>query len=253
MDQINTIRHRGVKCCKLDVEGRALVVDNGALIRENKFKMFLMTAMKLTIRYSRNIIEVANRIRAEKQAMVRRIVGSYRRWQHDLIVLLRTRQPRRIYWVYDPIGNSGKSLLSSDLVATHSALRLENCKTADAAYAYNGQKLVLFDFARTSIDVINYGLIESLKNGCIFSSKYESCMKLFDYPEVVVFANFDCPPGKFSNDRIYTIYIHESGPDRERQMELVNEEVTIHQHADVIDITDDDFECIENVINKFKE
>jgi hypothetical protein len=53
LDQINTIRHRGVKCCKLDVEGRALVVDNGALIRENKFKMFLMTAMKLTIAMNR--------------------------------------------------------------------------------------------------------------------------------------------------------------------------------------------------------
>ena len=53
LDQINTIRHRGVKCCKLDVEGRAPVVDNGALIRENKFKMFLMTAMKLTIAMNR--------------------------------------------------------------------------------------------------------------------------------------------------------------------------------------------------------
>ena len=50
---MNTIGHRGVKYCKLDVEGRALVVDNGALIRENKFKMFLMTAMKLTIAMNR--------------------------------------------------------------------------------------------------------------------------------------------------------------------------------------------------------
>ena len=37
----------------MDVEGRALVVDNDALIRENKFKMFLMTAMKLTIAINR--------------------------------------------------------------------------------------------------------------------------------------------------------------------------------------------------------
>ena len=59
LDQINTIRHRGVKldrgvkCCKRDVEGRTLVVNNGALIRENKFKMFMMTAMKLTIAMNR--------------------------------------------------------------------------------------------------------------------------------------------------------------------------------------------------------
>ena len=46
-------------------------------------------------------------------------------------------------------------------------------------------------------------------------------MKIFDYPEVIVYANFDCPPGKFSNDRIELIYIHESGPERERQMALL--------------------------------
>ncbi len=102
---------------------------------------------------------------------MRRINGAYSQWQHELITLISHRHPRRIYWIYDPIGNTSKSLLLCDLVATHNALQLENYKTADAAYAYNGQKVVVFDFSRVSIDVIIYGLIESIKNGCIFSSK----------------------------------------------------------------------------------
>ena len=89
--------------------------------------------------------------------MVRRIKGPLRQWQHDLCTLIATRHSWRIYWVYDPVGNTGKSLLSCDLVATHGALRLENCKTADDAYTYNGQKIVVFDFRRVNIDVINYG------------------------------------------------------------------------------------------------
>ena len=115
------------------------------------------------IRDHKHITEVARRIRAKENAMVRRIPGAYRQWQHDFILAIQTRNQRCIYWVYDLVGNSGKSLLSSDLVATYGALRLENCKTADAAYAYNGQRIVTFDFSRCIVEVINYGLIESGK------------------------------------------------------------------------------------------
>ena len=38
LDQINKMKHRGIKCCKLDIEGKAQIVNDGALIGENKFQ-----------------------------------------------------------------------------------------------------------------------------------------------------------------------------------------------------------------------
>ena len=44
--------------------------------------------------------------------------------------------------------------------------------------------------------------MENLKNGRLFSSKYNSRLKLFPRPHVVVFANFAEPENAFSADRL---------------------------------------------------
>ena len=46
---------------------------------------------------------------------------------------------------------------------------------ANFAFAYNNEPYVVFDLARVNDDkFINWGTIECMKNGCIFSGKYES-------------------------------------------------------------------------------
>lgn len=107
---------------------------------------------------------------------------------------------REIYWVYDPKGGCGKTDLANHLISNNNFLVFGNAKTADVALAWNGEN-VIFDYSRSQQDHINYGVIEDIKNGRIFSGKYQSCTKLYARPKVLVFANFLPDYGKMSSDR----------------------------------------------------
>jgi hypothetical protein len=83
----------------------------------------------------------------------------------------------------------------------------------DAAFSYTGQKIVIFDLARavepaTLRDL--YIVAEKLKNGQIYSSKYQSRLKVFDVPHVVFFSNSPPPVGVWSIDRLQHITISQS-------------------------------------------
>ena len=69
-------------------------------------------------------------------------------------------------------------------------MRFENAKSADVKYALTGQRIVVFDLSRSQETHVNYEVIESVKNGVCFSTKYESQMKVFKTPHVVIMANF---------------------------------------------------------------
>ena len=58
------------------------------------------------------------------------------------------------------------------------------------------------DLARDSHDYVNYGALEQLKNGLVYNTKYESGMRMFDTPHVVVFSNFPPDETKISPDRV---------------------------------------------------
>lgn len=76
----------------------------------------------------------------------------------------------------------------------------------------------MFNLARSTEDFVSYSALESLKDGLIFSGKYESKLKCFSQPHVLVFANFgpnDCEDEKgkikISPDRIFLIDLDEEG------------------------------------------
>lgn len=127
----------------------------------------------------------------------------WRQWQYLLIRYLRDCVPesRKVIWICDIRGNSGKTYLSKFLVSVMGAIRFENGKSNDIKHAYNGQNIVIFDLSRSQEDHVNYEIIESIKNGINFSPKYDSRMKIFKPPFVVVFANFAPIYNKLSADR----------------------------------------------------
>jgi len=126
-----------------------------------------------------------------------------RDWQKSLLESLSIPpDDRKIIWVWDIIGNKGKSRLARHLVAEHGAIILSG-RVVDMAHAYSSQPIVIFDVARTQAENMNhlYSFAESLKNGVIFSSKYESGQKVFQSPHVVFFSNMPYPSDVWSEDR----------------------------------------------------
>lgn len=121
---------------------------------------------------------------------------------------------RQIMWYWDEHGNTGKTWFSKYLVGVLDAVRFENGKSSDIKHAYHGESIVVFDFCRAQQDHINYEVIESVKNGVIFSGKYESACKIFDVPHVLCFSNQPPDETKMSTDRwsIHEITEEETRP-----------------------------------------
>jgi len=97
---------------------------------------------------------------------------------------------RTVTWIYDPMGNTGKSFLCNYLVTNMGAVMLDG-RVQDMAYAYQGQPVVCIDIARAQSQNMDHLHIfaEKVASGSLFSSKYESVNKVFTPPHVIVFAN----------------------------------------------------------------
>lgn len=114
-----------------------------------------------------------------------------------------TPNDRKIYWLYDTDGNKGKTSMAKWLVLKKDFGYLNNAKTSDICfYAKESPKEgYIFDFCRSNEDHINYQAIEQLKNGILFSPKYESGTLLMDPPIIICFANYPPDKDKLSQDR----------------------------------------------------
>lgn len=114
---------------------------------------------------------------------------------------------RSIYWVYDAVGNHGKTYFAKYLHDKFGAFYCNGGKSVDLLYSYTGQNIVVFDYVRDAEEFVGYGVIEQLKNGIAMSTKYESITKRYNVPHVIVMANFKPASGKFSADRVKLIIV----------------------------------------------
>lgn len=131
-----------------------------------------------------------------------------RQWQTDVLKILEApADPRQIVWIYDSVGGKGKTHLAKYIVGEFGAFYCRGGKTADIAYAYNYEKIVLFDYTRDHEEYVNYGVLEMFKDGMVISPKYESVLKMTDPPHVIVFSNFEPDRSKMSADRWNVINI----------------------------------------------
>lgn len=141
-------------------------------------------------------------IRLFKNGMRKPMLLKLRGWQAEIWLILKGPvHPRQILWFWEKTGGFGKSTFAKWLARTQNAFYSTGGKSADIAYAYQDEKIVVFDLPRTSAEYMNYNVVEQLKNGMIFSGKYQSEMKFFEIPHVVVFANYEPDTDKLSQDR----------------------------------------------------
>ena len=127
---------------------------------------------------------------------------TWNHWQKDLIDYLECDvDDRKVRWYVDPKGGQGKTFVSKFLVANGNCVRFENGKSADIKYGYTGQRCVIFDLSRSQMDHVNYEVIESVKNGIVYNTKYQSEMRVYKVPHVIVFSNEQPDKTKLSDDR----------------------------------------------------
>ena len=146
---------------------------------------------------------------AARDSMDKPTLPKPHKWQQDVLDLLKLpADPRQIVWIYDSEGGKGKTHLAKYIVGEFGAFYCRGGKTADIAYAYNYEKIVLFDYTRDHEEYVNYGVLEMFKDGMVVSSKYESTLKMTNPPHVIVFSNFEPDRTKMSADRWNIININ---------------------------------------------
>lgn len=132
-------------------------------------------------------------------------------WQRSVLDLVDAgpthRSDRIIYWVYEPTGNVGKSFLAKYLALRPGTVICEGRK-ADIFNQVNTTieggvlpKFVLVDIPRVTLDFVSYTALECLKNGLLYSGKYEGGVCIFPSPVVLCFANEMPKLEKMSKDR----------------------------------------------------
>lgn len=135
--------------------------------------------------------------------------STLRAWQQRCLDIISTPpDPRMIIFVYDEEGNAGKSWLAQWLLQEKEFVQvMKPGKIADMAYEYNEYTQVfILDCPRSKQgDVIQYDFLENIKDGMLFSPKYESVTKRFKPPHVFVFMNEMPNLFKLSHDRYFII------------------------------------------------
>jgi len=129
-------------------------------------------------------------------------------WQQSIIDICKGAvDDRKIYWYWERGGCTGKSTLTKHLVMKYGAFSVLGkgadikCGLAERLETMDVD-IVIYDIPRIQGNNVSYSSIEEIKNGLMYSTKYESGMCLFNPPHIIIFANE--PPkldGTLSEDR----------------------------------------------------
>jgi hypothetical protein len=127
-----------------------------------------------------------------------------RAWQQRVVEIANQEpHPRKIYFVIDRVGNVGKTYLAGFLRRNLEKVQiLKPGKLADMCLMYRIEtKVLIVDVPRSKSEQLQYAFLESVKDGMLFSGKYESQMKFFTPPHVFVFMNEEPDMKALSVDR----------------------------------------------------
>lgn len=128
-------------------------------------------------------------------------------WQKDILEMISGKPDNRaVWWIVDEKGNQGKSYLVNYIMMTQKAILADGKKTdvfnQVLQFMENDvPKIIILDIPRSNEGYVNYGVLEQLKNGVIYSGKYEGGCCFFRIPHVIVMANFWPDESKLSADR----------------------------------------------------
>lgn len=161
-----------------------------------------------------NIIRYGNSFKKYEEFITRRTIKAKIASQYDNTIWNKIQNKileiidgevntRQVNWIYDEIGNTGKSYIAKYLQTTRKVYYITGGRQNDILYGYQGEGIVIIDLARTYADNLEhiYTIIENIKNGQYLSTKYETQQRVFEVPHIIVLANFKPDIKKLSLDR----------------------------------------------------
>lgn len=161
----------------------------------------LMLNSTTALIYSKGLREV-ERVSKRMRAIDRFVESELYPWQQQALDLLSEQDDRTVLWVYDSVGNTGKTYLSHHLDFKLNYQSFMGGKYADLAYAIQPDRDgYCIDLARTSEEFCCYQFMESIKNKRVFTTKYESGTKYLQSHKLIVFSNYLPDTSKLSMDR----------------------------------------------------
>lgn len=131
-------------------------------------------------------------------------------WQKQLVEIVRGEISKRIvYWIWESIGNAGKTELQKHLHVREDAIilsgRRSDIKNGLSTYVKinkRGPKVIVINIPRDA-KVMSWAGIEEIKDGFFFSPKYEGGMVFINQPHVLIFSNSPPPETmKLSEDKL---------------------------------------------------
>lgn len=137
-------------------------------------------------------------------------------WQNYILETIKDEpDTRRITYIYDPPGKKGKSFLCKYIALKYKDVIIADGKKDNIFNQINillnikkiEPRIILLDIPRYNQDYLNYGVIEQIKDGLIYSGKYEGGLCIFDHPHVFIFSNSECDMSNWSEDRYNIIEI----------------------------------------------
>lgn len=130
-----------------------------------------------------------------------RIIHELLDWQKEAENILTTEctdfSNRELNWWYDYEGKRGKSVFCKYMAVKHKTLVIQGGKLADIMnIIFNTDmdncKSVIIDVPRANKNAVSYAAIECIMNGMITNTKFETGVKIFNPPTIMVLCNY--PP-----------------------------------------------------------
>jgi len=136
------------------------------------------------------------------------LLTEFKPWMLDIIkYIVEPANKRIVNWYWEPIGGTGKSSFCKYLCSKYNAIYIDEGKKSDLlniifnVKKLNSKSVICIDIPRDNGNNCSYKAIEQIKNGMICNTKYETGMRLFNSPHVVIFSNFPPDTDKLSADR----------------------------------------------------
>lgn len=128
-----------------------------------------------------------------------------KKWQNEILQQLFQQDSRKVLWVVDEEGNSGKSYLARILSFVYGYDLFDGVSSANhITYLISTRpRGFVFDVTRSDARHFSYQTLEQVKNGFIMSGKYAGIKRIFKPVPVIIFSNFapDTSTSTLSQDR----------------------------------------------------